>query len=102
MNQFQPRDKERKSNPGLKKEVLGCRCLTDWAGEESPFVHFGSRIGTCAFTRKRAVPPVCINLQVNVEQMPTVLCPRSSAARSVSGAMQIPQMVCGFMVGSSC
>lgn len=90
INQFQPRDVERESNPGLKKEVLDCRHLTDWTGEESPFVHFGNKIGTCVFTRKRAVPSVYVNLQVNVKQKPTVLCPRSSTTCSVSNAIQIP------------
>lgn len=90
INQFQPKDVERESNPGLKREVVDCRHLTGWTGEELPFVHFGNKIGTCVFTRKRAVPSVYVNSQVNVEQKPTVLCPRSSTTCSVSDAMQIP------------
>lgn len=77
INQCHPRHVERESNPGLKREVLDCRHLTDWTQDDLPFVPFGNKIGTCAFTRKRAVPSVYVNSQVNVEQKPTVLCPRS-------------------------
>lgn len=84
INQFQPRDVESESNPVLKKEVLDCRHLTDWTGEESPIVHFGNKIGTCVFTRKRDVPSLYVNSQVNVEQKPTVLCSGSSTTCPVS------------------